>query len=149
MNLTVFEHDHQFVIDALRRGEVNYLQNVSGTAKANLFRHLIDRRVLERLAESYACQREKEAVPVWFHLASQISCRPHGAPAYNAFPYVIRSVGVIDVLGPVVGRKAVHLQTGDVTLGCTGFNDKNAYDWRTPCDQDFVRKFAFDTDAQG
>lgn|GEM_PF-1966151 len=53
MNLTLFEHDRQFVIDALRRGELDYLENVSEAAEANLFRHLIDRRVLERLAESY------------------------------------------------------------------------------------------------
>lgn len=69
-------------------------------------------------------------------------------PGYNAFPYVIRSGGLIDALEPQVGRKAVHPQTGDVTLGCTGFNDKNRYDRQTPCDQDFLRKFARDTDAQ-
>jgi len=38
----------------------------------------------------------------------------------------------------------VHPQTGDVTLGCPGFNDKNRYDRQTPCDQDFLRKFARD-----
>ena len=148
MNLTVFEHDRQFVIDALRRGQVDYLENVSEAAEANLFRHLIDRRVLERLAESYPRPREKEEVPVWFYLASQISLRLRGAPGYNAFPYVIRSGGLIDALGPEVGRKAVHPQAGEVTLDCTGFNDKNRYDRQTPCDQDFLRKFARDTDAQ-
>ena len=149
VNLTVFEHDRQFVIAALRQGEVDYLENVSEAAEANLFRHLIDRRVLERLAESYPSPREKEEVPVWFYLASQISLRLHGAPGYHAFPYVLRSGGLIDALGPEVGRKAVHPQTGDVSLGCTGFNDKNRYDRQTPCDQDFLRKFARDTDAQG
>ena len=148
VNLTVFEHDRQFVVDALRRGELDYLENVSEAAEANLFRHLIDRRVLERLAESYPSPREKEEVPVWFYLASQISLRLHGAPGYHAFPYVLRSGGLIDALGPEVGRKAVHPQTGDVTWGCTGFNDKNRYDRQTPCDQDFLRKFARDTDAQ-
>ena len=78
MNLTVFEHDRQLVIDALRRGEVDYLENVSEAVEANLFRHLIDRRVLERLAESYPSPREKQEAPVWFYLASQISLRPFG-----------------------------------------------------------------------
>src|SRR5208337_2173583 len=122
VNLTVFEHDRPFVIDALRQGAVDYLENVSEAAEANLFRHLIDRRVLERLAESYPSPREQEEVPVWFYLASQISLRLHGAPGYNAFPYVIRCGGLIDALGPEVGRKAVHPQSGDVTLGRTGFN---------------------------
>ena len=34
--------------------------------------------------------------------------------------------------------------TGAVTLACPGFNDKNDYDRQTPCDQDFLRKFARD-----
>ena len=42
VNLTVFEHDRQFVVDALRRGEIDYLENVSEAAEANLFRHLIE-----------------------------------------------------------------------------------------------------------
>jgi hypothetical protein len=147
VNLTVLEHHRQFVIDALRRGELDYLENLSEAAEANLCRHLIDRRGLERWAESYPSPGEKQEVPVWFYLASQIRLRLHGAPGYNAFPYVIRSGGLIDALGPEVGRKAVHPQTGDVSLGCTGFNDKNRYDRQTPCDQDFLRKFARHTDA--
>ncbi len=54
MNLSVFEHDRWFVIRALHRGEVDYLEDVSEPAEPNLSRHLIDRPVLERLAEIYA-----------------------------------------------------------------------------------------------
>ena len=43
------------------------------------------------------------------------------------------------------GRKTRHPETGDVPLACPGFNDKNAYHRQTPCDQDFLRKFAHDT----
>jgi hypothetical protein len=32
-------------------------------------------------------------------------------------------------------------------LACPGFNDKNDYDRQTPCDQDFLRKFAHDTNT--
>ena len=60
---------------------------------------------------------------------------------------MLRSGGLIAALGPAVGRKAVHPDTKDVTLACTGFNDKNSNDRQTPCDQDFPRKFARDTDA--
>jgi hypothetical protein len=136
------------VIDALHRGEVDYLENVSAAVEADLFRHLLDRRVLERLAETYPTPRQKEEVPVWLYLASQMTLRLHDAIGYNAFPYVIRSGGLIDALGPAVGRKAVHPETKDVTLACTGFNDKNRYDRQTPCDQDFLRKFARDTDSE-
>jgi hypothetical protein len=148
VNLTVFEHDRQFVTEALRQGEVDYLETVSEAVEADLFRHLIERRVLARLAQTYPTPRQKEEVPVWLYLASQISLRLHGAAAYNAFPYVIRCGGLVDALGPQVGRRAVHPDTQDVTLACPGFNDKNRYDRQTPCDQDFLRKFARATDAE-
>lgn len=148
MNLVLFEHDRQFVIDALRRGEVDYLENVGQAVETDLFRHLIGRGVLDRLAASYPSPRKKEEVPVWFYLASQLSLRLHGVNGYNNFPYVIRSGGLIDALGPKVGRKAVHPDTQDGTLACTGFNEKNHFDRQTPCDQDFLRKFARDTDAE-
>ena len=41
-----------------------------------------------------------------------------------------------------MGHKAVHPQTGDVSLACEGFNEKNTFDRQTPCDQDYLRKMA-------
>ena len=147
MDLVVFEHDRDFVLSALRQGNLDYLEHVSEAAETGLFRHLIGRDILKRLAETYPTPRKKEEVPVWLYLASQISLRLHGATAYHAFPYVIRSGGLINALGPEVGRKAVHPQTQDVSLFCAGFNEKNRADRQTPCDQDFLRKFARDTQA--
>ena len=46
-----------------------------------------------------------------------------------------------------MGHRAIHPETGDVTLECGGFNDKNSYDRQTPCDQDYLRKMARKTDA--
>lgn len=146
MDFAAFEFDRNFVIEALCRGEVDYVENVSEAAEADFFRHLLGRDVLARLAESYPTPRKKEEVPVWLYLASQITLKLHDA-SYHAFPYVLRSGGLITALGPTVGRKAAHPDTHDVTLACTGFNDKNDYDRQTPCDQDFLRKFARDTDA--
>jgi hypothetical protein len=146
MDFAAFEYDRQFVIEALRNGEVDYLEPVSEVAEADLFRHLIARDVLTRLAETYPTPRKKEEVPVWLYLASQISLKLHDA-SYHAFPYVLRSGGLIGALGPKVGRKAVHPDTQDVTLACEGFNDKNTNGRQTPCDQDFLRKFARDTQA--
>jgi len=47
-----------------------------------------------------------------------------------------------------MGHKVMSPQTGDVSLCCEGFNDKNDYDRQTPCDQDYLRKLARKTDAQ-
>src|SRR6266851_5065433 len=146
MDWVAFENDRKFVLEGLRHGEVDYVEHVSEAAEADLFRHLVSRDVLTRLAETYPTPREKEEVPIWLYLASQISLKLHDA-AYNAFPYVLRSGGLITALGPNVGRKAVHPDTADVTLACEGFNDKNTNGRQTPCDQDFLRKFARDTNA--
>jgi len=88
-------------------------------------------------------------VPVWLYVASELSLKLHGSQSYHAYPRLLRSGGLIDALGPERGgHKTRHPQTGEVTLACPGFNRKNDYDRQTPCDQDFLRKFARDTDVE-
>lgn len=41
----------------------------------------------------------------------------------------------------------MHPDGGIASVCCPGFNRKNRYDRQTPCDQDFLRKFARDTDC--
>ena len=148
MDLITFQYDRSFVLDALRNGEVDYLEHVSEAAEADLFRHLIRRQVIQRLADAYPSPRKKEEVPVWIYLSSELTLKLHGAQSYHAFPRILRSGGLIEALGPEMGgRKTRHPETGDVTLACPGFNDKNDYDRQTPCDQDFLRKLAHDTKA--
>jgi hypothetical protein len=148
MDLVSFQYDRSFVLEALRQGDIDYLEHVSEAAEADLFRHLIRRQVIQRLAETYPTPRKKEEVPVWIYLSSELSLKLHGAQAYHAFPRILRCGGLIEALGPEMGgRKTPHPETGDVTLACPGFNDKNDYDRQTPCDQDFLRKFAHDTDT--
>ena len=130
-DFTAFEFDPKFVIEGLRNGEVDYIEPVTEAAETDLFRHLIGRDVLARLAKTYPTPRKKEEVPVWLYIASQITLKLHDA-AYNALPYVLRSGGLITALGPEVGRKAIHPDTKDVTLACNGFNDKNTNGRQTP-----------------
>jgi len=148
MDLVAFQYDRSFVLDALRNGDIDYLEPVSEAAEADLFRHLIRRQVIQRLADTYPAPRKKHEVPVWIYLSSELSLKLHGAQSYHAFPRILRSGGLIEALGPELGgRKTRHPETNDVTLSCPGFNDKNDYDRQTPCDQDFLRKFARDTKA--
>ena len=143
----LFERNDAFVIEAFRRGEFNYLEGVGEVPEANFFRAIADKKILEKLAATYPSPREKHDVPLWFYIASDISMRFHGEHHFAAFPYVVRSGGMIEAFGPQVGHKVTHPQTGDVTLVCEGFNDKNDYDRQTPCDQDYLRKMARKTDA--
>ena len=59
-DFTAFEYDPKFVIEALRNGEVDYIEPVTEAAEADLFRHLIGRDVLTRLAKTYPTPRKKE-----------------------------------------------------------------------------------------
>jgi hypothetical protein len=148
MDLISFQYDRSFVLEALRQGHIDYLEHVSEAAEADLFRHLIRRQIIHRLADTYPTPRKKEEVPVWMYLSSELTLKLHGAQSYHAFPRILRCGGLIEALGPELGgRKTSHPETGDVTLACPGFNHKNDYDRQTPCDQDFLRKFAHDTNS--
>ena len=143
----LFERNDARVIEAFRRGEFDYLEGVGEVSEAEFFKVITERKVLEKLAATYPSPCQKHDVPLWVYIASDISMRFHGVHQFNAFPYVVRSGGMVQAFGPAMGQKATHPQTGDVSLSCEGFNDKNAYDRQTPCDQDYLRKMARRTDA--
>ncbi len=143
----LFERNDALVVEAFRRGEFDYLEGAGEVAEADFFRAIAGKKVLEKLADTYPSPCQKHDVPLWVYIASDISLRFHGVHQFNAFPYVVRSGGMINAFGPAMGHKATHPETGDVSLSCIGFNKKNEYDRQTPCDQDYLRKMAKRTDA--
>jgi hypothetical protein len=143
----LFERNDAWVVEAFRRGEFDYLEGVGEVPEANFFRAIAGKKILEKLAATYPSPRQKHDVPLWVYIASDISMRFHGEHHFAAFPYVVRTGGMLEAFGPEMGHKVTHPQTGDVTLVCEGFNDKNDYDRETPCDQDYLRKLARKTDA--
>lgn len=143
----LLERNDAVVLEAFRGGEFDYLEGVGEVCEADFFRAITQKKVLEKLADTYPSPCQKHDVPLWVYLASDISMRFHGVHHFHAFPYVVRSGGFIQAFGPRMGHKVTHPQTGDVSLHCEGFNDKNDYDRQTPCDQDYLRKMARRTDA--
>ncbi len=135
------------VLEAFRRGEFDYVDAIGEVSEADFFRAITERKILAKLAESYPSPREKHEVPLWVYIASNLSMRFHGEHHFYAFPYLVRSGGLIEAFGPQMGHKATHPATGDISLRCEGFNEKNDYDRQTPCDQDYLRKMARDTEA--
>jgi hypothetical protein len=148
MDLVVFEYDQNYVLECFRSGEFDFVDGVSEVAETEFFRYIGAKRILGKLAESYPSPREKEEVPLWMYVASNLSMRLHGVHSFHAYPYVIRCGGMLNAFGPEVARKTKHPETGDVTLSCSGFNDKNSYDRQTPCDQDYLRKLARATEPE-
>ena len=45
MDLVAFEYDRSFILEALRRGEIDYLEHVGEALEGDFFRQLIDRQV--------------------------------------------------------------------------------------------------------
>ena len=148
MDLVVFEENKPLVLQGLEQGEFDYVDAASEVFETEFFRYIGARQILQALAETYPTPRKKEEVPLWFYIAGNLSMRLHGVHSFHAFPMVVRAGGMLNAFGPQAGRKVKHPQTGDVTLACEGFNEKNHYDRQTPCDQDTLRKLAKDTDAQ-
>jgi hypothetical protein len=138
----LYERNDSYVMEAFRQGEFDYLEGAGEVSEVDFFRALAGKNVLRKLADSYPSACKKHDVPVWVYIASDLSMRFHGVHPFHAFPYVVRSGGMIQAFGPEMGHKAVHPQTGDVSLACEGFNEKNTFDRQTPCDQDYLRKMA-------
>ncbi len=147
MDLVLFEQNKPCVWEALRNGEFDYMEAASEVFEADFFRFIKARAYLDELAETYPTPRKKEEVPLWFYVASNLSMRLHGVHAFDAFPMVVRSGGMLQAFGPKAGRKVVHPETGETTVVCAGFNQKNHYARESPCDPDYLRKVAKDTEA--
>jgi hypothetical protein len=144
----LYERNDAYVIEAFRQGEFDYLEGVGEVSESDFFRALTGKNILRKLADTYPSACKKHDVPVWVYIASDLSMRFHGVHSFHAFPYVVRSGGMIQAFGPEMGHKAVHPETGDISLACEGFNDKNTYDRQTPCDHDYLRKMARRTEAE-
>ena len=147
MDLVIFEKNKPLVVEALGKGEFDYIEAGSEIFETDFFRFIKGKTILDKLSESYPTPRKKEDVPLWLYVASNLSMRLHGSHSFNNFPMLVRTGGMLNAFGPKAGRKVTHPDTGDVTIACEGFNKKNYYDRETPCDQDYLRKVAKDTDA--
>jgi hypothetical protein len=148
MDLVVFENNKPFIIDEFREGRFDYVELASDVAETKFFQFLFGKQIVDQLAEHYPTPRERELVPRWMYLCSQLSLRLHGQHGFHAYPLIIRAGGLVEALGPEHARRDVDPKTGDLHLQCTGFNDRNLYPRQTPCDQDFLRKLARDTEPQ-
>lgn len=148
MNLLIFQEDKAYIKQSLENGEVDYMEVASEAAETEFFEYINSRGILQQLSKTYPLKPKKEEVPMWLYVSSDISLKLHGMQSFHGYPLVVRTGGLINALGPSVGKKVVHPETGQVTLHCPGFNSKNKYGRQTPCDQDWLRKVARRTPAE-
>jgi len=146
--ILVYEQNRPYVIQQFHNGHFDYIDVVQEVAQTDFFRYVASRLLLQRLAESYPWPRSKEEVPTWFYLAADMAMRLHGNHAFQGFPWVVSTGGLLRAFGPQLGTKHIDKDTGQLRIECPGFNDKNSYPRQTPCDPDFLRKIAKDTEAE-
>lgn len=147
MDLVVFEENKPLVLQALESGEFDYMEAASEVFETEFFKHIGAKKILAEAAQTYPTPREKHDVPLWLYIASELSMRLHGVHSFHAYPTVVRTGGMLKAFMPKISHSALHPHTKEMTIACDGFNRKNHYDRQTPCDHDYLRKFAKDTKA--
>lgn len=140
-----FEEDRELVLEKLKEGFMDHLEVVSRVVETQFFHLFLGSGDLARLGATYPSPRKKEEVPLWLYLSSQITLRLHGSPGYSSLPYILHCGGLRDALEAGQVKRKEDQETGSHYLSFQGYNEKNTYDRSTPCDQDFVRKLARDT----
>jgi hypothetical protein len=114
----LFERNDARVLEAFRRGEFDYVDAIGEISEADFFRVITERKILDKLAQSYPSPRERHDVPLWVYMASNLSMRFHGEHHFHAFPFLVRYSSMIEAFGPAMGHKATHPETGDISLHC-------------------------------
>lgn len=145
--IMVYEENRAYVVEQFHNGHFDYIDVVQEMAQRDFFRFTASTSLLEQLAQSYPWPREKEEVPRWFYISADMAMRLHGNHAFQGFPWVVSTGGLLTAFGPKLGVKRLDKETGRLRIECLGFNDKNTYPRQTPCDPDFLRKIAKDTPA--
>lgn len=151
MDWRIIERDRDYVVKKLRAGVFESFEVVTCVAETEFFHYLLREGDLAKLAASYPTPRKREDVPLWVYLSSELSMRIHARHGFKTTPYVLPCSGLRNALaieGRVGRRRAEHTSSGFADQW-EGFNQKNAYARQGPCDQDYLRKMARDTDPDG
>ena len=147
-DLEIIEHHQQQVLEAFRGGEFDQIEIIGEADEKEFFELCFQEKILWALAEQMPTARKKEEIPRWFQLAAQLSLKLHLENSYSAFERVVQCGGLLSALPPEVASKHLDAQTKEIWLQCQGFNDKNEYPRKTPCDDDTLRKAVKDVPAE-
>ena len=144
MELIVYEEDKPKVLTALKDGHIDYVDLTSWTFVDKFFALLLESGFFDQVSSTFPEPRKRINIPTSFMLASHILMRLKLEPAYHNYPYLIRS-------GTILGRLKFNTGTASgkvLDLGkCNGFNNRNKGPRKAPIDQDCLRKYAANIDA--
>lgn len=146
-DLEIIEHHQQRVLEAFRSGEFDQIEVIGEADEKEFFELCFREKILEALAGPMPTARKKEEVPLWFELAAHLSLKLHLENSYSAFERVVQGGGLLSALPPELASKHLDEASQEIWIQCRGFNDKNHYPRKTPCDQDTLRKAVKDVPA--
>ena len=147
LNLEIIELHQQWVLEAFRRGEFDQIEVIGEADEKEFFELCFKEKIVTALAQEMPTARKKEEVPLWFELAANLSLKLHQENSYYALERVVQCGGLLSALPPDLASKHLDPQTQEIWIQCRGFNDKNTYPRKTPCDHDTLRKAARDVAA--
>jgi hypothetical protein len=110
-DLPLYEEDRTYVIDKFHNGHFDYIEVIQEVVQRDFFRYVAKGDLLRRLADSYPSPRNKPEVPAWFYLAADMAMRLHGNHAFNGFPWVVSTGGLLAALVICACRAARVAQT--------------------------------------
>lgn len=134
-------------MEAFRRGEFDQIEIIGEADEKEFFELCFREKILQALADSMPTAREKIEVPLWFQLAGNLSLKLHQENSYAAFEQVAQCGGLLSALPPALASKHLDAPTQAIWIECVGFNQKNHYPRKTPCDDDTLRKAVKDVSA--
>ena len=146
-DLEIIEHHPQSVMEAFRRGEFDQIEIIGEADEKEFFELCLREKILPVLAESMPTVRKKIEVPLWFQLSANLSLKLHQENSYAAFEQVAQCGGLLSALPPELASKHLNPQTQAIEIECVGFNHKNHYPRKMPCDDDTLRKAVKDVPA--
>jgi hypothetical protein len=89
----LFERNDAQVLEGFRRGQFDYVDVIGEVSEADFFRVITERKILDKLAQSYPSPRERHDVRLWVYMASDLSMRFHGEHHFHAFPFLVSGTG--------------------------------------------------------
>jgi hypothetical protein len=146
-DLDIIEYHPQRVLEAFRQGQFDQIEIIGQADEKEFFELCFREKILDALAEAMPTAREKIEVPLWFELAANLSLKLHLENSYFAFEQVVQCGGLLSALPPELASKHLDEKTQAIWIKCEGFNKKNHYARKTPCDHDTLRKAVKDVPA--
>ena len=129
----IYTKTQQTVTANLVAGEIDYAELTKWSFPDEFFCFVMKYGLLKFMNDTYPNPRDRNDVPIWFLIHTQLLLHLHQSGRYDHLRYLLNAGSILSRFGFNVGNNSI------------GFNDKNKYQRKHAVDADTVRKFFKDT----